>query len=123
MKAESEVCKICPTRDICSPNLKPKHAKRKRLVTNNPWNCENLTCPAGTDRAKEVIRKLRNAGTFTGYAYFESSDKPNMRRVSLQDGIIESNQNGEWFSTGQSIHSTYTVDSQYYPYKRIKPRE
>ena len=120
MKFDSELCIICPIKETCSPNLTPANAKGRKLLTNNPWNCRHLTCPTGVENARRNIRKLKDNRTFMGHAYFQSSDKPSERRVIMQTGIIESNEGGIWHSTGQSIHKTYTVDPQYFPYRRLK---
>lgn len=120
MKFESELCKICPISKTCSPYLIPGHAKGKRLLTNNPWNCRHLTCPRGVDNARKEIKILKNRRIFAGYAYFSSADKPSTRRVFMQTGIIESYEGGRWYFTGQSIHETYTVDPQYFPYRRVR---
>ena len=120
MKIESEVCKSCPVKDVCDPNLKPEHSKGKRLVTNNPWNCRHLTCPTGVDNAKAEIRRLKANKEFFGYAYFSSADKPSIRRVLMTTRIIESCQDGEWYPVGQSLDKTYIVDSKHFPYKRIR---
>jgi len=120
MKKESEICKICPVKDVCDPNLTPEHAKGEKLETNNPWNCRHLTCPAGVKKALREIQRLKANKEFFGYAYFSSADKPSVRRVLMSARIIESSQDGEWYSVGQSLGKTYTVKSKDYPYKDIR---
>jgi hypothetical protein len=120
MKFESEICKICPIKEVCDKNLFPERANGRLLVTTNPWYCRHLTCPSGVDSAKKEINKLKNGGVYRGYAYFKSADKPAVRRVLVRTGIIESNQNGSWYSTGQSIYKNYQVDPQYFPYRKIR---
>lgn len=120
MQFESRLCQICPLKEVCSLKLTPSHATGRRLVNCNPWNCRHLTCPAGVDRAKQKIKRLKSQKIFRGYAYFQSPDKPSERRVLMSTGIIESQQDGIWYSTGQSIHKEYSVDPQYFPYQRIR---
>src|SRR4030042_2602769 len=120
MKTESELCRICPLKEVCDLNLIPEHAKGKRLLTNNPWNCRHISCPVGVDNAIKEIGIMKDNKDFFGFAYFQSPDKPSLRRVSLKSGIIESNQDGNWYSTGQSIHRDYIVDPQYFPFRRIR---
>ena len=120
MKKESEVCQSCPVTGVCHPKLTPERANGKRMVTTNPWSCRHLTCPAGTGIAKAEIRKLKAKKMFFGYAYFNSKDKPSIRRVSISTRIIESYQDGEWYSVGQSLDKTYTVSSEHYPFKRVR---
>jgi hypothetical protein len=120
MKKESEVCQSCPVMEVCNSNLTPEHAEGRRLVTNNPWNCKHLTCPAGVVNAKAEIKRMKANKEFFGYAYFQSKDKPSVRRVLMKTRIIESKQNGEWYSVGQSLDKTYTVKSEDFPFKRIR---
>lgn len=120
MKKESELCKICPVKDVCNVNLTPEDAKGERLKTNNPWNCRHLTCPAGVKKALREIQRLKANKEFFGYAYFKSQDKPSLRRVLMKSRIIESNQDGEWYSVGQSLDKSYSVDGKDYPYKDIR---
>ncbi|HLE49388.1 MAG TPA: hypothetical protein VI819_05155 [Patescibacteria group bacterium] len=120
MQTGSELCKICPINESCSSDLNPESATKRRLVINNPWNCRHLTCPAGVEEAKKEKSRLRSKNIFFGYAYFSSKDKPSVRRFDMKLGIIESFQDGQWHSTGQSIYKNYIVDRKNYPYKRIR---
>jgi uncharacterized protein (UPF0179 family) len=120
MKKESEACQSCPVKEVCDPNLTPERANGKRMVTTNPWNCRHLTCPAGVGIAKAEIRKLKANKIFFGHAHFSSKDKPSVRRVSIKTRIIESYQDGEWYSVGQSLDRTYIVGREHLPFKRIR---
>lgn len=120
MQATCEICSYCPVKDTCDPSLIPIRSNGKKIVVYDPWLCRHLTCPAGVDQAKLEIRKLRFQKTFADYAYFSSPDKPSVRRVNIRTGVIESEQNGQWYSIGQSIHRTYLAKRAENPLARIR---
>jgi len=120
MIKESENCRICPINKTCDEHLIPERSDGRRLVTNNPWQCRHLTCPSGIESAEKEIQKLKEKNIFMGYAYFSSKDKQSVRRVSIKNRIIESNQDGVWYSTGQHLNTFYSVKPENYPFIRIR---
>ena len=119
MRIEFKQCMICPIKETCDPHLLPESVDGKNTFIN-PWRCRHLTCPAGVDAANKEIKRLKDNGVYFGYAYFQTRDKPNERRVLQNSRIIESSQDGEWYSTGQSLNKTYLIDSQYLPLIKAK---
>lgn len=139
MKSESELCKICPLREVCDLHLEPGRADGRRPVDNNPWQCRHIVCPkrAGLvtqfleDRIITVLGvKLTvnnpencNINIKGKYCYFHSPDKKSVRRVPLEDWEtkeVESQQDGEWYTSGQLLKNSYIVDPQYFPFKRLR---
>ncbi|KKQ47722.1 MAG: hypothetical protein US95_C0019G0014 [Candidatus Woesebacteria bacterium GW2011_GWB1_38_5] len=121
MKSESELCEACPLKENCNQYLIPERADGRRIVVSNPWQCMHLTCQQRTDLIKKDLRSPKTRIIADGYFYFKSPDKQHVRRVNVETGMIESEQCGEWYLTGQSIHKTYIVDPLHYPWKRIRP--
>jgi len=121
MKSESELCTACPLKDGCDQHFIPERADGRRIVVSNPWQCRHITCQQRTDLIKKDLRNPKTRIIVDGCFYFKSPDKEHIRRVNVETGMIESEQDGEWYPTSQSIHRSYIVDPQYYPWKRIRP--
>lgn len=99
----SETCKGCEIAASCNPKLRPTGVGGGYPSTY--VGCRHYTCDLGMAEATRAVRKhlKANSGQVVSRISFGSSHKPMGTRVIDVNGNILSEQDGEFFPTGQAI--------------------
>jgi hypothetical protein len=107
MQKESEVCRSCPNSFLgCDKHLTPKGVGGG--LANYYLGCIHLTCDMGLAELKRAVRNhaRSHGGIMVQNVEFHSLHKPLPTRRVDPSGIIWSEENGEFFQTGQRVNIT-----------------
>ena len=99
----SETCRSCENVTSCSLRLRPSGVGGGYPSTHVA--CRHYTCDLGMAEATRAVRKhlKTNGGQVVSRISFGSSHKPSGTRLIDVNGDILSEQDGEFFPTGQAI--------------------